>query len=61
METERVSLDEAAKLLGMSKQGVREHMKNNLFPVPIGYVTNPSGKRNQYIIMRPMLEKCLGK
>lgn len=57
---ERVPVSEAAKLLGMSQQGVREHMKNNLFPVPIGYVTNLSGKKHQYHIYRSMLNKHIG-
>ena len=35
MASERVSIEEAAAILGMSKQGVREHMKRNLFPKPI--------------------------
>lgn len=56
-ETERISLSEAAKILGMSSQGVREHMKRNLFSIPIGYVTNPSGRKYQYHIYRNMLEK----
>lgn len=58
---ERVSLAQAAKELGMNPQGVREHMKRNLFAVPIGYVTNPSGRKYQYHIYRSMLDKHLGK
>lgn len=57
--SERVSIKEAAEILGMSQQGVREHMKRNLFSVPIGYVTNPNG-RNQYHIYRNMLDKHIG-
>lgn len=58
---ERVKLIDAAKELGMYPQGVREHMKRNLFDIPIGYVTNPSGNKYQYHIYRAMLDKHLGK
>lgn len=58
--SERVPLSEAAKLLGMSQQGVREHMKRNLFPVPIGYVTKQK-ERYQYHIYRTMLNRHLGR
>lgn len=61
MASERVSVGEAAKILGMSPQGVREHMKRNLFPVPIGYVTNQSKGRKQYHIYRDMLNRHIGK
>lgn len=61
MASERVSIEEASAILGMSKQGVREHMKRNLFPKPIGYVTKPSKGRTQYHIYRDMLDKHLGK
>lgn len=58
--SERVPLSEAAKILGMSQQGVREHMKRGLFPVPIGYVTKIE-KRYQYHIYRDMLNRHIGK
>lgn len=57
--SEKVSVKKAAEILGMSQQGVREHMKRNLFPVPIGYVTNPNG-RYQYHIYKSMLNKYVG-
>ena len=60
-ECERVSVEEAARILGMSKQGVREHMKRNKFTVPIGYVTQQSKKKMQYHIYRSMLNKHIGK
>lgn len=59
--SERVPVAEAAKILGMSKQGVREHMKRDLFDVPIGYVTRQDGKKYQYHIYRAMLDRHLGK
>lgn len=49
MKCERVSVKEAAQILGMSQQGVREYMKRDLFPAPIGYVTKV-GKTHQYHI-----------
>lgn len=58
--SERVPLAEAAKILGMSQQGVREHMKRNLFPIPIGYVTK-QGNKYQYHIYKPMLDRHLGR
>lgn len=61
MLSERVKVEEAAKLLGMSPQGVREHMKRNLFPSPIGYVTKVSKGRTQYHIYRNLLNKHLGR
>ena len=58
--SEKVSVKEAAEILGLSQQGIREHMKRNLFPVPIGYVTNPNG-RYQYHIYKNMLNKHIGR
>lgn len=58
--SERVSVAEAAKMLGMSQQGVRIHMKRNLFRIPIGDVTKPGG-RYQYHIYRDMLMRHMGK
>lgn len=60
--SERVSVEEAAKILGMSVQGVREHMKRNLFASPIGEVTQlKAGGRHQYHIYRDMLNRHVGK
>ena len=59
--SERVTVEEAAKILGMSRQGVREHMKRNLFSVPIGYVTKQGEKNFQYHIYRDMLNRHLGR
>ena len=58
--SERVPVEEAAKILGMSRQGVREHMKRNLFPIPIGYVIKP-GRKHEYHIYKEMLNRYLGK
>ena len=59
--SERVTVDEAAKILGMSKQGVREHMKRKLFAMPIGEVTQISKGRYQYHIDRNLLDRHVGK
>lgn len=59
--SDRVTVDEAARILGMSKQGVREHMKRNLFAIPIGEVTMITKGRYQYHIYRSMLEKHIGR
>ena len=58
--SERVSVAEAAKMLGMSQQGVRIHMQRNLFRIPIGDVTKPGG-RYQYHIYRDMLMRHMRK
>lgn len=58
--SERVTVKEAAERLGMSQQGVREHMKRNLFKVPIGEVTQVTKGRYQYHIYRSMLNRHLG-
>lgn len=61
IRSERVKLAEAAKILGMSPQGVREHMKRNLFRIPIGEVTQISKGRKEYHIYRHMLDRHIGK
>lgn len=58
--SERVSVKEAAERLGMSQQGVREHMKRNLFKIPIGEVTQVTKGRYQYHIYKNMLDRHMG-
>lgn len=58
---ERLSVKEASKILGLSQQGVREHMKRGLFDPPIGYVTKICDTRFQYHIYRNLLNKHIGK
>lgn len=58
--SEKLSVKEAAEILGMSQQGVREHMKRNLFKIPIGEVTNPNG-RYHYHIYKSMMNKHVGR
>ncbi len=56
----RVPLPEAAKLLGTSPQGVREHMKRGVWD--LGSVIPPKKKGGhwQYHIYRPKLDRLLG-
>lgn len=61
MVSERVTVEEAAKILGLAPQGVREHMKRNLFDPPIGQVTQLSPKRREYLIYRDKLNRYIGK
>lgn len=60
--TERVSVQQAAKELGLAPQGVREYMKRGL--IDIGEVlptVQGKGKTNRYLICRKKLDKFLGK
>lgn len=59
MERETVTLAEAADLLGMSKQGVRELMKRKIIDIGIVYPSLQTGKTNRYLISRAKLEKLL--
>lgn len=56
----RVPLLQAAKELGTSPQGVREHMRRGLWD--LGSVVPPKkkGGQYQYHIYRPKLDKMLG-
>lgn len=61
MERQTLTISETAQILGMSPQGVREHMKRDLFQPPIGKVM-PSlqGKQTRYLIFREALNKFIG-
>ena len=54
---ERISIEEAAKMLGMSKQAVRILMNKN--QVDIGFVTGDG--RKTYVIFREKVNKLIGK
>ena len=56
--TERVSMREAAQLLGMSPQGVRIMMQKKA--VNIGFVVENTEKKT-YVILRERLNRVLGK
>lgn len=60
--SERVSLAQAARELGLAPQGVREYMKKGL--IDIGAVVPAAsgrGKSKRYLIYRDKLDKFLGK
>lgn len=61
MVSERIPVAKAAKMLGLSPQGVREHMKKNLFKPPIGHVIPKTEKKYEYLIYRDMLMRYMGK
>ena len=54
---ERISIEEVAKLMGISKQAVRILM--NTKKVDIGFVTGDG--RKTYVIFREKLNKLIGK
>lgn len=60
--SERVTLAQAAKELGMAPQGVREYMKRGLIDIGVVLpcVTGKS-KTKRYIIFRDKLDRYLGK
>lgn len=59
VRTDRITVKEAAEILGMSQQGVKEHMKRNLFDPPIGHVTEITEGRKQYHIYRNLVDKYI--
>lgn len=60
--SERVPVAEAAKMLGMSQQGVRIHMRHDLFKPRIGHVIDAPWKKDfEYYIYRDMLMRYMGK
>ena len=54
---ERISIEEAANLLGVSKQAVRLMMQKK--EIDIGFVTG-TGKKT-YVIFRAKVNKLIGK
>lgn len=59
---ERVSVADAAKELGISKQAVRERMKKGLFDIGKYIPKEKTGKKQgEYHIYRPKLDKHLGR
>lgn len=58
--SQRVTVAQAAKELGMAPQGVREYMKRGL--IDIGSVLpSVKGENNRYIIFRDKLDEYMGK
>ena len=54
-----IKVEDAARILGISKQGVREHMSRG--DMPIGKVLQTAGKKKQYLIFEDMLNAFMGK
>ena len=60
-EKERVSVEDAAALLGCNPQSVREHMKRGLWDIGSVIPPIPPAKKFSYHIYRHKLYKHLGK
>lgn len=61
MQGQRVSIAEAAELLGLSQPCIRERMRRGC--LPIGYAISPQkkgGKKWEFIIYRQMLLTFVG-
>lgn len=56
---ETVTIEDAALMLGTSKQGVRELMKRGIIDIGIVYPNMSTGKTNRYLISRQKLERFL--
>ena len=54
---ERITVEDAAKMLGISKQAVRVLMDQHV--LEIGIVVD--GKRKRYLIFREKLDEAVGK
>lgn len=54
---QRVSVEEAASILGVRTQAVREHMKRGIWD--LGEVIEDSSHKKQYIIFRPKLNRLV--
>ena len=60
MANERVSIKDAAEILGMSEACVRVRMERNLFNPPIGRcMPSLNGKSTRYFVFRDMLERYI--
>lgn len=58
---DRITIAEAAMLLGMSPHDVRNDMKNNMFDPPIGRVDIVGGTHNIYNFYRDAVKEYLDK
>lgn len=56
---ETVTIEEAAVMLGTSKQGVREMMKRKIIDIGIVYPSMSTGRTNRYMISREKLVRFL--
>ena len=58
--SERITVKEAARLLGLSELTVRWGIKNGTLPIG-SYIHMPNSKRTVYHISRGLLDKYRGK
>lgn len=61
VKSERVSLVQAAKELGLAPQGLREYMKRGLIDVGTVVPDATRGKTLRYLIYREKLDRYLGR
>lgn len=59
--SERVSLIQAAKELGMAPQGLREYMKRGLIDIGTVVPCANGADKNRYLIFRHKLDAYIGK
>lgn len=59
-KSERVSVEEAARLLGITPQGVRVQMQRGLLDIGIVVPSVKGNKKNTYLIYRNKLNRVLG-
>lgn len=57
----RVTVEQAAKEMGIAPQGVREYMKRGLIDIGVVLPAINGGKTQRYLIYRDKLDKHLGK
>lgn len=58
---EIITAQEAARILLINGQAVREHIKRGIPPFnKVGYVINYKGKRNQYLVYTRKLLNAFG-
>ncbi len=57
---ETVSVEETAKMLGMSPQGVRVQLQRGMLPIGMA-LPSVTGKGYRYLIFRDKLNKFIGK
>lgn len=60
-DANRVTLEQAAKELGLAPQGVREYMKRGLIDIGMVLPSVEGGGKKRYLIFRDKLDKVLGK
>lgn len=57
---ERLTVEEASKILGMTPNGVRVCMQKGVFQPPIGHIVC-NGSRKEYYVYRSKINKYLGR